>query len=146
MASQLSIQDANLSVSSINTTRIVPYKDIDLTFSAKASGDVYKKTDAAAVRQAVKNLILTNHFEKPFVPKFGANIRDLLFELADDDTEYEIESSIRSAIENYEPRAEVISVAALSLPERNTITATIVFRVINTTEEVTFTINLARLR
>ena len=61
----LSREDNNLT-SSIITARKVQYKDIDLSFTAKPNGELYTKRDAAAVKQAVKNLILTNHFEKPF--------------------------------------------------------------------------------
>jgi phage baseplate assembly protein W len=142
----LSVEDKNLSKTTINTTRLVPYKDIDLTLALKTSGDVYKKVDAAAVKQAVKNLVLTNHFEKPFNPRFGGNIRDLLFDLADDETESDIENTIISAIERYEPRALVISVIAKSLPDENSVSISVTFNVINTQEEVNFTTTLARLR
>lgn len=142
----LSLEDKDLSKTTINTTRLVPYKDIDLTLALKTSGDVYKKVDAAAVKQAVKNIVLTNHFEKPFNPRFGGNVRDLLFDLADDETESDIESTITSAIQRYEPRADVISVIAKSAADLNSISVSITFNVINTQEEVNFTTTLARLR
>ena len=142
----LSVEDKNLSKTTINTTRLVPYKDIDLTLALKTSGDVYKKVDAAAVKQAVKNLVLTNHFEKPFNPRFGGNVRDLLFDLSDDETESDIENTIISAIERYEPRARIISVVANSSTDLNSITVSITFNVVNTEEEVNFTTTLARLR
>jgi len=82
MATKLAAEDVRLGSSSIIGSRTKVYKDIDLTFAAKPSGEIFKKTDAAAVKQAVKNLMLTNHFEKPFQPTFGANLRDLLFELS----------------------------------------------------------------
>ena len=78
MATKLSTEDGNLSVSTLIGTRTKLYKDIDLTFANKPSGEIFKKESAAAVKQAVKNLMLTNHFEKPFQPRFGANFRDLL--------------------------------------------------------------------
>ena len=88
------------------------YSDIDLLFKNKKNGDIFKKTDANAVKQAVKNLILTNHFEKPFIPFFGGSIRDMLFELGDEFLDFEVEQRIKLAIENYEPRAEVIDVSS----------------------------------
>lgn len=142
----LSLEDKNLSTSSIVTTRTVPYKDIDLTFSIKQNGDVYKKTDAAAVKQAVKNLVLTNYYEKPFNPNFGGNVRALLFDLADEETEVDIENMIIAAIQRYEPRARIINVIANSSPDNNAIDITVIFNVVNTEEEVTFTTTLARLR
>ena len=146
MARQLSIEDTNLSTSSISGFRNRLYSDIDLTLAVKQNGDIYKKTDAAAVKQAVKNLVSTNYFEKPFQPNFGGNIRAYLFDLADDDTAEEIELTIASAITRYESRAKVMRVKAIPRPDYNSIEVTIVFRVISTSEEVTFTTVMARLR
>ena len=145
MATKLSTEDGNLS-SSIISARNKKYSDIDLTLAVKASGEVFKKTDAAAVKQAVKNLILTNYYEKPFSPLFGGNMRDLLFDLSDEDAEEDIEQRIISAIDTFEPRAEIINVFAIAKPDRNSISVTLEFRVINTEELVKFTSTLARLR
>lgn len=62
-----SIEDGNLSTKSITTTRQLTFTDIDLTFTAKPSGEIYKKTDAAAVKQAIKNLLLTNKMENHLI-------------------------------------------------------------------------------
>ena len=146
MATKLSAEDGNLGVSTLIGTRTKLYKDIDLTFANKPSGEIFKKVDAAAVKQAVKNLILTNYFEKPFQPKFGGNLRDMLFDLADDDAEEDIEERIKNAIGVFEPRARALNVTAVATPERNSIRVTVEFRVINTQETVTVTTVLARLR
>ena len=146
MATKLSTEDGNLSVSTLIGTRTKLYKDIDLTFANKPSGEIFKKVDAAAVKQAVKNLILTNYFEKPFQPKFGGNLRDMLFDLADDDAEEDIEDRIKAAITIFEPRAQALNVTAIATPDRNSIRVTAEFRVINTQETVTVTTVLARLR
>ena len=146
MATQLSTEDGNLGVSTLIGTRTKLYKDIDLTFANKPSGEIFKKVDAAAVKQAVKNLILTNYFEKPFQPKFGGNLRDMLFDLADDDAEEDIEDRIKAAITIFEPRAQALNVTAIATPDRNSIRVTAEFRVINTQETVTVTTVLARLR
>ena len=105
-----------------------------------------KKQDAAAVKQAVKNLMLTNYFEKPFQPKFGGNLRDMLFDLSDDDAEEDIEDRIKTAITIFEPRAQALNVTATATPDRNSIRVTVEFRIINTQETVTVTTVLARLR
>ena len=146
MATKLSTEDANLSVNSLIGTRTRLYKDIDLTFANKPSGEIFKKVDAAAVKQAVKNLMLTNFFEKPFQPRFGGNLREMLFDLADDDAEEDIEERITSAIGIFEPRAQALNVTAVATPDRNSIRVTVEFRVINTQEIVTVTTVLARLR
>jgi phage baseplate assembly protein W len=146
MAKAFSIEDGNLSSSIIRSSKVRVNKDIDLAFTAKPSGEIYKKQDAAAVKQAVKNLMLTNFGEKPFNPSFGANLRALLFELANSDTEYDIERAVISAIETYEPRARILNVTAKSNPDGNEIQINVVFRLVSTSEEVTFTTTLARLR
>jgi|TARA_B110000211_G_scaffold143796_1_gene164145 phage baseplate assembly protein W len=146
MATKLSTEDANLGVSTLIGTRTKLYKDIDLTFANKPSGEIFKKEDAAAVKQAVKNLMLTNYFEKPFQPRFGGNLREMLFDLADDDAEEDIEDRIKNAIGVFEPRARALNVTAVATPERNSIRVTVEFRVINTQETVTVTTVLARLR
>ena len=146
MATQLSTEDGNLGVSTLIGTRTKLYKDIDLTFANKPSGEIFKKVDAAAVKQAVKNLILTNYFEKPFQPLFGGNLREMLFDLADDDAEEDIEERIKNAIGVFEPRAQALNVTAIATPDRNSIRVTVEFRVINTQETVTVTTVLARLR
>jgi phage baseplate assembly protein W len=146
MATKLSTEDGNLSVSAITGTRTRVYKDIDLTFTNKPSGEIFKKESAAAVKQAVKNLLLTNYFEKPFQPKFGGNLRDMLFDLADEDAEEDVEERILNAITVFEPRAQALNVTATATPDRNSIRVTVEFRIINTQETVTVTTVLARLR
>jgi phage baseplate assembly protein W len=146
MATKLSAEDRNLGSSTVFGTRAKKYIDIDLTFTAKASGEIFKKQESAAVKQAVKNLIMTNYNEKPFKPKFGGNIRDLLFDLADEFTEEDAEARIRFAINSYEPRAEILNVTARSVPERNELKVSVTFKVINTDEIITITSTLARLR
>lgn len=142
----LSRQDGDLNTSSIITTRTVPYRDIDLTFTAKPNGEIFKKSDAAAVQQALKNLILTNHFEKPFLPFFGGNIRALLFELADDDIEEDVRDNIIETINIYEPRAILRNIDVVSDPDRNSLNVTIEYQISNSEEIFTFTTAVSRLR
>lgn len=140
------VEDGNLNTSSLTTTRTRLYKDIDLTFAKRPSGEIYKKTDAAAVKQAVKNLLLTNKYEKPFQPDFGGDLNNLLFELVDNDTVYEIDGAIREAVQRYEPRARVRQVATNLQPDANSISVTVTFQVVNTEEVVTLDTTITRLR
>lgn len=141
-----SIEDGDLQTRSLVTSRNRLYSDIDLTFAKKASGDVYKKNDAAAVKQAIKNLLLTDLGEKPFNPYFGGGLNALLFELADDESNVLIADQVAFALENFEPRAKLISVTPNVQPDRNTAKVQIVFQIINTSEEVTFETTITRLR
>lgn len=133
MAKIFSIEDGNLDTS-IRVSRDKQYSDFDLVFKSKTSsdGDIFKKTDAASVKQSVKTLLLTNRFEKPYRPLFGADLQSLLFSLADDELGSEISESVKSAIERYEPRAVIQRIEVSSTPDYNTVIVTIEFRVINT--------------
>ena len=58
------------------------YSDIDLFFGKNASNtDINKITDVQAVKRSIRNLVLLNHYEKPFHPEIGSGVRDMLFEL-----------------------------------------------------------------
>tara|TARA_R110000868_G_scaffold94700_4_gene261065 strand:+ start:1496 stop:1939 length:444 start_codon:yes stop_codon:yes gene_type:complete len=140
------VEDGNLQTRSLVTSRNKLFSDIDLTFTNKPSGDLYKKTDAAAVKQAVKNLLLTNRTEKPFQPTFGGDLNNLLFELVDNDTAYEIEALITQSITKFEPRALVQRVITNLQPDANSISVTVRFQVVNTQEIVTVDATIMRLR
>ena len=145
MARAFSIEDGNLNTS-ILSTRSRQYMDLDLSFTPKPAGDLYKKVDAAAVKQSVKNLLLTGKGEKPFQPEFGANLNSALFELDTDfDPEY-LQNVIADAIQIYEPRANLLSVSVQLKPDYNSIDASVEFQVINTKEIVVVDVALARLR
>lgn len=133
MAKIYSTEDGNLNTS-IRVVKEREYSDIDLSLTARTAtdGDVFKKTDAASVKQAIKNLLLTNKFEKPYRPNYGANLRGLLFELMTEDVGEEIIENIKKSIARYEPRAKVLGVKVTATPDYNSVTATIEFRVIST--------------
>jgi phage baseplate assembly protein W len=122
------------------------YRDIDLSFTAKPNGEIYVKKDAAAVTQSLKNLIQTNYYEKPFQPFFGGNIRSMLFELVDEDSEEELAEQIMRAINTYEPRAQVVGLDVTVNPDQNALSVTIEYQVLNTQEIITFTTIISRLR
>ena len=133
MAKVFSTEDGKLS-GSVRVIKERQYSDLDLSFAARTvtDGDVYKKTDAAAVKQSIKTLLLTNRNEKPYRPKFGANLSGLLFSLTDEDTGAEIASRIKNTITQYEPRAEIISLRVSATPDYNSVSVKIEFRVVNT--------------
>ena len=142
----LSNQDAKQNTSAIVTSRTRLYRDIDLSFTAKPNGELYVKRDAAAVTQALKNLLQTNYFEKPFDPFFGANLRAMLFELVDANSEDELAEQIVKSISAYEPRAQLLHLDVDVEPDRNLIRVKIEYKVVNTEEAVTFTTSISRLR
>ncbi len=141
-----SIEDGNLQSRSVISTKQRVYKDLDLTFARAPNNDVFKKTDAAAVKQSVKNILLTNRLEKPFNATFGGNLNRFLFELSTYFDEQEIEDDIRETIQRYEPRARISSIRVKVNPDINDINATIVFQILNTLQSETLELSLARLR
>ena len=142
----LSIEDTNLAKRSIVSARQQVYSDIDLSFAKKSNGDIFKKTEAAAVKQAVKTLIQTNFGERPFNYYFGSNIRALLFEPVTPDTIAEIDINVRLAIQNFEPRAELLDVRVLDEIDKNSVNVSVRFRVISTNEVVEIQTAFSRLR
>lgn len=141
-----SIEDGNLQNKTLISSRTVLYNDIDMTFANKPSGDVYKKSDAAAVKQAIKNLLLTSETEKPFYPSFGGGLNTFLFSLSEDFDEFEIEERIANAIGNYEPRARVKQVFVSYNEDSYNINVTVVFQILSTQETAQVEVALARLR
>ena len=124
------------------------YRDLDLFFAKKSgSKDVRKVTDIQAVKRSVRNLVLLNHYEKPFHPEIGSGIRDMLFENMSTMTAIILARKIEDVIENFEPRVRLISVRADPNLDRNEYECTIEFFVVNTpTELVDLTVFLERLR
>jgi len=124
------------------------YRDLDLFFAkTQSSKDVRKVTDIAAVKRSVRNLVLLNHYEKPFHPEIGSGIRDMLFENMSNMTAFILTKKIEDVIENFEPRVRLISVRADPNLDRNEYEVTIEFFVVNTpTELVDLTVFLEVLR
>ena len=123
------------------------YTDLDLFFGRKTtSKDINKVTDIQAVKRSIRNLVLTNFYEKPFHPEIGCGVRGLLFELMDPLTSYAIAKQIEITVENFEPRARLIGVRANPDLDRNEYEVTLEFYVVNApTELVDLTIFLERL-
>ena len=146
MARVFAQEDGNLSTRPITTSRTASYTDIDLTFTNKSNGEIFKKTDAASVKQAVRNLLMTNKGEKPFNPHYGGNLNDYLFSLSEDIDNIEIENAIMLAIDAQEPRAAVRGVQVLLKGDYNSIHVLVQFQVVNTLEIAELNLELTRLR
>lgn len=146
MAKAFSIEDGNLSTVPLTSSVTRTYKDLDLTFAKRPSGDVYKKVDAAAVKQSVKNILMTNFGEKPFQPYFGGNLNEFLFNLNTEFDDVQIVEDVKNAIRNYEPRAVVKEVKAVMQDDSYAIQVSVVFQVVSTNEVTRVDVSLTRLR
>ena len=141
-----SVEDGNQQTVSVVTARSQLYKDIDLSFAKAPTGDIYKKSDLASVKQAVKNLLLTNNYEKPFAPNFGADIRALLFDLADENLAHRARTKIELAISMYEPRVVIKSIKVDPDPDRNDVRVQVNLKIKNSSSEFNVSTSLNRLR
>ena len=122
--------------------------DLDLFFSRKTSTkDVNTLINVTAIKRSVRNLVLTNPFERPFHPEIGSGIRDILFEPLTPVTATVLNTKIEDVIENFEPRARLVGVRAQPDLDRNAYEVTIEFYVTNApTESVDMTMMLEVLR
>ena len=167
-----------LSDTTLVTTVSKNYRDVDLSFASKRGtvfedgvrrGDVFKKVDIRSIEQSVENILLTNKGEKPFQPRFGSDLRRLLFELNTMVTEPDVRRTVERALEFYEPRIEVLDVEIADLGADNrkvpkgsanvflystskqgemrySLVITVIARIKNTGQEIATQVNMNRLR
>ena len=141
----MSRYDATQTNESKRSTKI--YKDLNLDFQANiATKDIQKITDVEAVKRSVRNLIQTNHYEKPFHPEIGSNLRAMLFELMTPQMNHMITKQIELLIKNYEPRCKLVQINSRPEFDRNGYDIQISFYVQNHSEPVEIQSFLERLR
>lgn len=123
------------------------YSDLDLNFTKHpVTKDVSIKTKEYAVIAAVKNLINTNYYEKPFRPKFGSNIRKMLFEPIDPLTASILRKEITVLLDNYEPRVRLDAVQVNANEDQHRYDITIRFFLRNISAPIQISLFLNRLR
>ena len=130
-----------------SNTQVKSYKDLDLDFGRSVvTNDVNKLTGVEAVKRSVRNLIQTNHFERPFHPELGGNVRALLFEPLNMFTAMNLEKKIAEVLLNFEPRAQINQVRAEPNVDQNSFFVSINFKVVGIPGVVTVETMLERLR
>ena len=123
------------------------YKDLNLDFIQNtATKDIQKITDVESVKRSVRNLINLNHYEKPFHPEIGSNLRGMLFENITPQISHYIGKQIELLIRNYEPRCRLVEVVNKPDLRKNGYSVSISFYVINTPNPVQVETFLERLR
>ena len=127
------------------------YRDISLYFTPNpVSGDVTQITDVQDIKRSVRNLVLTNRWDRPFHPEIASHVRDLLFEPFTPITQTLVRNRIETVLENYEPRVSVTSVDIVD-PEfqhmdNNSLNISINFQLRNDPNIQTVDILLERIR
>ena len=119
----------NATNNSKRATRI--YKDLDLDFGRNVvTNDVNKLTDVEAVKRSVRNLINTNHFERPFNPELGGNVRAMLFEPITPLNALNLQRKVAEVLNNFEPRIDLQQVLANPNIDNNSYELKIMFYVV----------------
>ena len=123
------------------------HRDLDLSLKIHPiRKDIIPLKDDAAVKNAIRNLLITNFYERPFADDLGANLRGLLFEPAGIITNIELRSNIRNVIQRYEPRVSVTSIDITDNIPRNEYIIEVFFIIKGFNTEQVVEIPLRRLR
>ena len=123
------------------------FSDLDLNFKLHpVKKDINIHLNELAITNSIKNLVLTNHYERPFQPNVGSNIRRLLFDNLDAITAANIERELEETINNFEPRAKIHKVTAIAAPDQNGYKLKLEFFVLNNTSPITINFFLERVR
>ena len=129
------------------STTIRTWSDIDLDFTSHpVTGDINRKRGVEAIKRSVRNLILTDKYERPFNPELGSGLAGLLFELVTPTTATVIKLQIKELLENYEPRIILDDIKIQGDIDRNGYFVTLKFTPINTIQPVVLELFLERLR
>ncbi len=123
------------------------FADLDLNFTPHpVTGDVGFKKDENAIKQAVKNLVLTQNFERPFHSEIGSSLRSLLFEPATPMTKEILRKTISDTITNFEPRVELIDVEIRYKLDDTAVDVRVIFKIVNTFTPIDVNLTLERTR
>lgn len=123
------------------------FSDIDVSFEAHpVTKDLLKKTGTNAIVQALANLVQLNHYDIPFHPEIGGNVRKFLFEPADPVTVSLLAEEIKNLIANFEPRVKVINVLVEGDVDDTGFNVAIEFFIQNNPNPLTISLFLERIR
>jgi phage baseplate assembly protein W len=126
-------------------TRI--FSDLDLNFTAHpVSGDITRRFDEDAIKQSVKNLLLTRNYERPFHSEIGSPVRQLLFDLPGPMFNIMLQRAVIDVINNFEPRVSIIDVRVDDYSDANEVYVTLEFKIVNTERPLTLDLALERTR
>lgn len=129
------------------------WADLDLDFIPHpTTGDVVKKTGVDAIKRSVRNLILTNFYDRPFRSHIGSSAQKILFDNINQFTAGFLKDAIVNVLENFEPRiklyadVETESVIVQVSPDNNGYNVRIAFVVVNTGAPAVISLFLERIR
>jgi len=123
------------------------YQDLDFDFTANPiTGDVAKVKNVTSVKRGIHNILMTENNERLFQPEVGSGLKNLLFEQMSDLTAQLLESEVRSAIDAWENRAQIISIEVFPEEEYNRYRVAVIFRIVNNPDDQQTEVLLSRER
>lgn len=123
------------------------YSDFLINFDRHPlNGSLARLTNEDSVKQSIRNLILTEVFERPYQPNIGSKIYSLLFDPMDEMTTNLIKRTIEDTIRLHEPRANLLGVDVFPIEARNEYNVNITFSMINAFEEIQMDLIIKRIR
>lgn len=137
VADRFTLRRDNTTVYSDFLTNLNPHPD---------SKQIITNKNEDAIVRSIKNLILTNRFERPFQPTIGSRINAFLFENMSPQVADAIKAEVEQTITEHEPRARLIDVLVAPVEERNMYVVTVIFYTVNVEQPITFKVVLERVR
>jgi phage baseplate assembly protein W len=127
------------------------YSDLDMSMyhyvgPDQTKADIIPFTDIDAVKNAVRILLSSNQYDRPFSPYLGANLKSLLFEPADRITRYSIEQTIKLLLEKHEPRINQITVDVSYDGDEDRYVVLLTFNIISIAVQTDMRLFLTRVR
>ena len=123
------------------------WSDLDLDFTKHpVTKDIVRKTNVEAVKRSVRNLILTNRYERPFHPEIDGGVTRHLFGLSTPETKHDVKLAIENCLTNFEPRVVVDDVRVTGDLDANGFNVSIYFTVINSPQPIEVALFLERIR
>ena len=123
------------------------FSDLDLRFKPHPNlGDLVPLRDIAAIKNSVRNLILTGYGERPFQPSIGCAITDQLFENFTPITVAAMQESISRTISFHEPRVSLAGISISDKSDENAVFVSVKGSIINVPDLVDIDIYLERIR
>lgn len=135
--------------SSGSATALDASKYSDFTINMRinpGSNDLVRVTDEEAVRNSLRNIILTNRYERLYNPLYGANLSALLFDLSGPADDVVIKKYIETAVSNYEPRVRIIDVVVTNVVDDHLYAITIIYSLLNKSDALTLDLKITRAR
>ncbi|MBE8232193.1 MAG: hypothetical protein HAW67_00560 [Endozoicomonadaceae bacterium] len=123
------------------------YRDISFNFLPHpVSGDLITVTDSDAIKQSVKNLVLTKFGDRKFNPKLGSAVPNVLFSTMGIQSASLLQKTIEEVLLNHEPRIRVSRINVDASIQSNSFSIEIFYTIINTTTPQLLNLTLERTR